>query len=445
MWSRPQSVRHAFADFLPDGEALVEARHSPIASLLVVLIALTFGGMLLWSALTEVERVVSAEGRVEPAARVKVINHPDGGRIAELHVVEGQAVRAGEPLLTFDGELVATELAEVTGRWQVRAAEATRLAAELALAEVKDDPALTLARPDLVLKQSELLERRRQSRASRQQSLAQAVERREGEVAMLGAELARLRRSQAMVEEQVGAVRALAEQGLYPRLRLTDAERQLADLAGDIRKTRAGLAAAEAAVGEATSALAGFEQEWQAATLAELAQAEAERDRLAEMRRRLAAVQRNLVLRAPVDGIVQELAIAGPGQSVGSNQPIMKLVPTDGGLVIEAQVANRDIGELRPGQPARIKVRAFDFLRYGVLAGTIERIAADARPDPASGELRYDVTLRSATAALQDGAHVVRVGPGMAVDVELLVGERTILSYLTDRIFRLPAQVFKEG
>ena len=99
--------------------------------------------------------------------------------------------------------------------------------------------------------------------------------------------------------------------------------------------------------------------------LGELSAAKAERDRLAEARKRQAATLRNLVVRAPVDGIVQDLGVTTPGQSVGSNQPLMKVIPTGGSLVIEARVANRDIGHLRLGQPDKIKVQAYDFLRYG--------------------------------------------------------------------------------
>ena len=146
---------------------------------------------------------------------------------------------------------------------------------------------------------------------------------------------------------------------------------------------------------------------------------------------------RNLVVRAPVDGIVQELAVTSAGQSVGSNQPLLKLVPTEGGLVIEARVENQDIGYVRLGQPVKVKIQAYDFLRYGTLGGTVERIAADAVVDPQDGKLGYGITVRTDGAALGDGALRFSVAPGMAVEVELLVGGRTILSYLTDRIFRL--------
>src|SRR5688572_5964863 len=155
-----------FGEFLPDAEGVVERGHSPIAGLLILAISAVFGGMLAWSALTEVEQVVQAEGQVEPAGRVKIINHPDGGRIAEVHVVEGQRVAAGTPLLTFDPELVRTQLAELSGRFEVKSAEAARLRAELSGGELLVEPELASTRPGLVEEQRQLLETRRQTYAS---------------------------------------------------------------------------------------------------------------------------------------------------------------------------------------------------------------------------------------------------------------------------------------
>jgi HlyD family type I secretion membrane fusion protein len=434
-----------FAEFLPDAEGVVERGHSPVAVLLILSVSGVFAGMLAWAALTEVEQVVQAQGEIEPVGRVKLVNHPDGGRIAEIHVVEGQRVRAGDPLVTFDAELVTTQLAELTGRLEVKSAEVARLQAEASGGEFTVDPALAAARPRLIEEQRQLLEIRRQAYASGSEALSQTVVRRDSEVASIGAELARLRNGRALLAEQLDAIRSLAEKGLYPRLRLVAIERQLSDLEGDSSQARARREAAEAALAEAKSRHDGLGREWRAAVLAELSAASAERDRLIEAHRRQAATLRNLVVRAPADGIVQELAVAAAGQSVGSNQPLMKLVPTGAGLMIEARVANEDIGYLRLGQPVKVKVKAYDFLRYGTLGGTVEQIAADAEVDPRDGSLGYRIVVRADGDQLVRGEERFGVAPGMAVEVELLVGERTILSYLTDRIFRLQDAAFREG
>jgi multidrug efflux pump subunit AcrA (membrane-fusion protein) len=114
-------------------------------------------------------------------------------------------------------------------------------------------------------------------------------------------------------------------------------------------------------------------------------------------------------------------------------------------LVIRAHVENEDIGYLQAGQFAKVKIRALDFLRYGVLQGHVDRIAADATADRDDGALRYGITVQTEESELTDGETWQSVVPGMKVDVDLLVRERTVLSYLTDRIGRIPAQVFREG
>ncbi|HEX2480196.1 MAG TPA: HlyD family type I secretion periplasmic adaptor subunit [Geminicoccaceae bacterium] len=435
---------HRLAEFLPDAEGVVERRHSPVAGLLIVVVALVFGGVLAWSALTEVEQVVRAEGQIEPADRVKVINHPDGGRIATVDVVEGQRVTAGAPLLSFDAEQVHARLAELTARWQIRSIETARLSAEVKGGDMVVDPELAGTRPDLVAEQQALLLSRREAHQSRVEALAQNVEQREKDLQGAEAEFHRLRASHALLKEQLDAVKGLADKGLYPRLRVVALERQLSDLSGDIHKAQAGREAAQAAIAEGGSRHAALEREQRASVLAELTAARTERDQLIEAHRRQAATLRDLVVRAPVDGIVQDIA-ASPGQSVGSNQPLMKLVPTGSGLVVEARVQNRDIGYVRVGQPVTVKVHAYDFLRHGTLAGQIEQIDADAVVNPQTGALTYGILVRTAGDALVRDGVMVQVVPGMAVDVDLLVGERTILSYLTDRIFHLGEAAFREG
>jgi len=440
---RPKTNR--YAEFLPDTEGIVASRHSPAAGLLIMAIASMIMVALLWAGLTEVEQVVRAQGQVEPAGRVKIVNHPNGGRVAEILVEDGEHVIAGQPLLAFDADLIQSELDDLVSRFEVETAEADRLQAEALGEELAFDETLAESRPDLILQQTDLLKTRRQSRESRRRALSQAIERQAHEAESLIAEQARLQNSEAMLGHQVGAVRKLTEQGLYPRLRLIAAERQLGDLTGDIRKTGSRLASAKAARAEAESERDSFELEWRSLILAELAETEAERDGLAEAVKRQRTMLDDLLLRAPVDGIVQELKITGAGQSVGSNEPLMKLVPTDTSLVVRAKVDNADIGYLNVGQQAKVKVRTFDFLRFGALNGKISQIAADAIADPNDGSLRYGITVHTESAALTDGDTAHNVVPGMAVEVDVLVRERTILSYLTDRIFRLPEETFNQG
>lgn len=421
---------------------LLESRAPALAGTLIGCIAALFLALFAWVAWAKVDEVVQAIGTVQPAGRVKIVNHPHGGRVAAVHVREGDVVAAGEVLVSLDGEVVRSERSELIGRLDLRRVEVARLEAEASGREL----ALAAAdyRPDLLAAQRALLDARNAALADRREALARALQTRRGEMRSAAAEVERLGASLEFLKRQRTAVRELADRGLYPELKVVQVERQFSDDQGELAKAKASLDAAGAAVSEAASRIDGLETERLSEVLGQLAQATADRDRLAEQLRAQDAILGNLDVRAPAAGIVQEIVVTAPGQAVAAYETLMKLVPQSEGLVVEAKVANQDVGRLRPGMPAAVKVRAFDYLRFGTLHGTLLKIAADATPDPRTGELTYAVTVATAQAQLGSGPGEFAVAPGMLVDVDLKVGERTVLSYLTDRIFRL-GEAFREG
>jgi adhesin transport system membrane fusion protein len=119
-----------WTDFLPDAQGLIERRASPLARVLVFTIAGLFAAMVGWAAWAQVEQVVRAEGQIEPRGRAKLINHPNGGKIAEILVQEGDHVEAGAVLVRFDPEMREDELEDVRARLAAATAAAARLEAE---------------------------------------------------------------------------------------------------------------------------------------------------------------------------------------------------------------------------------------------------------------------------------------------------------------------------
>jgi adhesin transport system membrane fusion protein len=421
---------------------LLEERGPALAGSLVACLASLFLALLAWLAWAQVDEVVHAIGAVEPAGRVKIVNHPRGGRVAAIHVREGQRMEAGATLVTLDGEIARSERSELLGRLQLRLVEVARLEAEASGRELKRDSADL--RPDLLATQEALLEARNAAHASRRNALEKSVQARQGEMRSAAAEVDRLRNSLELLRQQWQAVKELADRGLYPALKVVQVERQYSDDAGELAKAQASRDAAEAALAEARSRLEGLETERLSQVLAELAAATADRERLSEQLRAQDTVLSGLEVRAPAAGIVQEIIVTAPGQAVAAHEALMRLVPESEGLVVQAKVANEDVGRLRPGLLATVKVRAFDYLRFGALDGVLQKVAADASPDPRTGELTYAVTVLTDRSHLGAGPGDLDVAPGMAVDVDFKIGERTILSYLTDRIFRFQ-EAFREG
>jgi HlyD family type I secretion membrane fusion protein len=239
-------------------------------------------------------------------------------------------------------------------------------------------------------------------------------------------------------------VRELAAKELYPRMKLIAVEQQVAETDGQLAKAQQSLATARAELEEARSRLTGLDRDRHAAVLAELATVSAEEEQLERQIEAQDVLVRGLVVMAPVAGTVQELQVSAIGQSVAANQPMMKLIPSDAGLVVEARVRNEDVGHIREGMPVRLKVHAFDFVRFGALEGRIEKIASDARRDQPEAAPAYSVTIVTTGADHAGRGPVPRIQAGMLVDAEIEIGRRTVLGYFTDRLRRIGDEAFSE-
>jgi membrane fusion protein, adhesin transport system len=428
-----------------DSRAFLESDGKPLARALVLTIALLLAALIGWMAWATVEEIVRAAGRIEPAGQVKLVNHPRGGKIAELFVHNGETVTAGVVLVRLDASVAQSEYQEILGRLQVKHAERARLHSEAHALPFAIEPEILDQRPDLVEAQIQLREARAAALSDQREALISAAEAQRNAVATAAAELRKLTSGLPLLDEQLRAMRELSARGLYPRLKLVAAEKQLSDAQGERRKAETELEAARSALEMAETRRAALESEWRSQVLDDLARVSAERDRIAEELSTQRAILESLEIRAPVSGVVLELAVTTPGQSIGPHEPILRVVPLDEPMAIEARVRNEDIGRVNLGMPGTIKIKAFDYLRHGTLEGRVTRIAADATPISGSAELSYVVTVETARQQLGQTAGDRPVLPGMMVDVELRVGERTILSYLTDRLWLLRDAAFKEG
>src|SRR5205085_6195996 len=169
-------------------------------------------------------------------------------------------------------------------------------------------------------------------------------------------------------------------------------------------------------------------------------------------------------LTAPVDGVVQQLAIHTVGGVVTPAQSLLVLVPSDSRLEIEAIVSNRDIGFIQAGQQAEIKVDTFNFTHYGLLHGTVLAVSPDAvisdrkqgraddrapgapndTSEPQGQELNYSARISLDRSRMQVDDRLVNLSPGMAVTVEIKTGSRAILSYLLSPLLRYRQESLRE-
>lgn len=441
-----KQLRGQYTDFLPEHEAISGRRHSPVATLLLIVIASFFLIFLLWAGLTEVQQSVQASGQVRPDGRVKVVNHAEGGRVADIMVREGERVTEGQPLLRLNPELLKSELDRVTGNWQEVAARTARLEAE-ALGEgtIPFPKEILASRPELVALQRSQYRSRLDARENRQSQAENAILQREAEISSTVQLLASQREGLVILENQGRSLKELAGKGYFPWLRYQSVERDISDRKGEIARLEQSLAAGRAALDEAHSQRELVDQDFTNTVYDELTAARSERESLSEQRAQLAARLRDLTLTAPAAGIVQDLNVVNIGQSISPLEPLMTIVPVSGKLIIQAKLPNDDIGQIHVGQPARVKVRTYDFLKYGVLHGKVVRIDADATTDEKSGQIFYETEIRTDRDYLGRTPGEQAVTPGMLVDVEMQTGKKTILAYITDRILSTTDTAFTEN
>ncbi len=439
-----EEMKSGYVDFLPAAQSLVEKEHSPMVRVLVFTIAAAFIAFILWMAFSIVEQVASAQAQVRPAGRVKLINHPEGGRVTALHVKEGDTVKAGQVLVELDPDV----LREDVSRLQKDRADLLGQVARLEAEALEDEPQFPddLHRdwPQVIEQQLRQLAARREAVEQRKIAAQNVVTQRETEVGALRKDIEGKTKSQGLLQQQEAAVGSLAGEGYFPKLQYLTIQRQLNDLVGQVTQAQEQLRVATAALAEARARLTSVTSENLAQVLSDLSDAKAKLNStesgLAQQNSRRA----NLAIKSPDDGIIQNLAVFAVGQSIAPNEPMMRVVPTDERLILEARVTNNDIGYVHVGMPATVKIQTYDFAKFGSLSGTVQQIAADASIEKQGDQPTFVVQVITEKNYLGDkpGVHVVY--PGMLAQVDMLIDKRSILAYLTDRVRRTTESSFRE-
>lgn len=387
-----------------------------MAGLLVALL----GAGLAWSALAEADLVVRAPGRVRPASppekvfnasRGDVLGGGAGARVVEVRVREGDEVRRGDLLIRLETGRLDNETAKQ--RRAIRAAEdeLETLARQASLTALQVEATRARAR-------AELDRAREQVRLEKQ--------RRAAEVRLARAEL-------EAAEDEESQLRALVHRQASPRADYLKAMRK----AGEMREklARAQLPADESPVPVAERALEQVDRDAAVAReglerqrAAKLAEAEAARIELAnrELERGLAEI------RAPRDGVVIKGDVK-VGDVLEPGKAVMELARR-GGLVFEAAVPSEEVGHLRLGLPARIKLDVYDYQRYGTAGGRVAFLAPDSGVDPEKKTTTFVARIALDHDAVGRGASRGRVRLGMAGTVDIVTGRESLLSLLLKRI-----------
>lgn len=354
----------------------------------VKLVCYAIGIFFLWSLFATLDVVAVAPGQIMPIQAVKIIQHVDGGRIATIDVVDGQAVTEGQVLMRLNSTEAGAEYQTLSAKYWSLYARVERLRALLS-----DRPADFSKIPeeygDMVKEQEFTL------KTSKDQ-----ISQLQNEIKILG---------------EVSSIRNdLAKDKLATRVAALDAQRNLSQAQAELLRYR------RTNMDDLNN------------SSSELAQTE---EQLTKLRDRLDRVE----VLSPVDGVVQDLKFRTVGGVVPAGATLMNVVPLDGKMHAEVRVAPTDIGFVKKGQAARLKVGTFDFMRYGTINGSVSMVSPYSTLD--EKQQPYFKVIVTLPQTFVGGNEDKTIDPGMTVQADIVTDHQSVLRYLLRPIF----VAFKQG
>lgn len=391
-----------------------------------------------WAALAPLDSAAVAQGVVKVAGDRKLIQHLEGGIIAELNAANGDVVKAGKVLIRLDDTQAKAQLDLIQNRIATREALAARLRAERdGKAEIEFDPAL-LANPATAVKEAVSAQRdvfaaKHHNLADEQEILNQRRRQTKEETTGLEQLIATKDKQIEAIEGETKDLESLLKKGLTTRERNLLLRRQQQEIEGERATNIAAIARARSAMAEIDMQILNLGTVRLNESVDELSKVEAELFDLRQEERSAKDVLTRTDVVAPVDGIVMDLKVHTAGGVVKPGDTLMTIVPLGQQLVVEAMVKPEDVETIAPGQPAHVSFPAFARYNLPPLDGVVEIVSADRMVDERSGAPYF-----AATVLIDKGELTKLEGrkllPGMSSEAMIRTGARTVLSYLAEPI-----------
>ncbi len=406
----------------------------PALIILCAIIALMLFAYI-WAAITEVEELTRGQGQVTPSQDIQIVQSLEGGIIKGILVKEGEAVKKGQILLRISDVFFSSEERGTEAKFLSLEAKKYRLKAEA------QNAPFTVPE-ELKLKLSKTIENERALYESRQKELQAAfriqeenIKKAQADDAEVTAEINRLTESRRLLNKELSITKEMVRERAAPKLDQIRLERESADISGQIKAREQEKKGLQAALASAENERKAQRDKFTSQALEELNDVETQIASLKENLRSMEDRVDRTEIRAPVDGVVNKIHLKTIGGVVEPAMKLVEIVPSNDTLKIVAMVKPTDIAFLNVGQPAKVKVTAYDSQIFGALDGELTRIAATSVTDN-EGNVMFEVEVRTHKTYLGTKVKPLPITAGMVADIEVITGKRTILNFLMKPIYR---------
>ncbi|GGH17197.1 HlyD family type I secretion periplasmic adaptor subunit [Alsobacter metallidurans] len=407
-------------------------RHMQAGIAAVVFLAVGVGG---WAATTEFAGAVISPGALVVDSSLKKIQHPTGGVVGQIAVTDGQKVAAGQLLVRLDETVARVNLAILTKSLDEFYARQARLEAERDGSTALQYPDILQSRKadDAVARimagESNLFELRRTARAGQKMQLSERKAQLAEEIRGLSNQIEAKRNESRFIARELEGVRDLLRRNLIQLPRVTALERDAARIDGEAGQLTAAVAQTKVKISETELQIIQVDQDLRSEVAKELREIQAKIAELVERKVSAEDQMARIELRAPLAGVVHQLAVHTVGGVVGPGEVLMMIVPEKEELVVEVKLPPNEIDQVRPEQEAFLRLSAFNQRTTPELNGKVVMIAGDLTTDQRSGQSYYAVriSIPKSEVARLDGLRLV---PGMPVEAFIKAENRTVLSFL---------------
>jgi HlyD family secretion protein len=429
------------ADFAPPLLRIQEKPPAPLAGWMLRLLIALLAAVVLWAVFGRLDIVAVADGKLVPSSYLKIVQPAEQGIVKEILVKEGEAVKEGQVLIRMDSVLTQADVKSIQAEYFNKRIALRRIDAQLSskpLSRERSDPSELYAQVDA---QYVANVRAYENALAQERSL---LDKARHDLAGAQATKAKLEQVLPHYVDQEKAYEKLTKDGFAGRILYTDKQRERIEKEQDLRTQESTMRSSQALIEQSENKIAqitaDYRRQLQTERIETAAQFEKARQELAKLEHR----NELLELRAPQAGIVKDLATHTAGTVAAPGTILMTLVPEGDLLIAEVWVSNQDVGFVRAGQMAKLKLAAFQFQKYGMLDGKVLHVNADATEAPSPntrsdaltgrdrpmGPLAFRALVELTRQELLADGQRYALQPGMQVAGEIHLGTRTVLEYL---------------
>lgn len=442
-----QALSKEALDFAPHLLAIQERPPARMPRTVLWSVVALLALLLLWAAVAQRDIVVSAQGRLAPLSFTKVVQPAEPGVVSEVLVADGDQVKAGQVLLKLDARVAQAENTAFRREQQLRT-----LTKILIDAELQGAPAALSADFDvgLVAQVRSQFAARRQAFDDAVRQESESLRRAQSDLAAAQQVLGKLNAVVPSYKQTASAFANLHAEGFVGELAAAEKQRDLLEKQQDAKAQQSTVEGLTAAIAVAERRIAALRSQYRSQLEGERTEAIAQLNRLNQDVIRSGVRSAQMEIRAPHAGVVKDLAVTGNGTVVAAGGLLLNIVPTDERLQAEVFLQNEDLGFVAAGQRAMVKVAAFPFQKYGLLAGTVAMVSADTsntkEPSMQAQEPRYRilVTLDPVQEFGSNQRQALKLSAGMQVSAEIHQGRQTMLEYLLSPVLKVTHEAARE-